>query len=143
MMLQRSRFSAPAVFNAKKRMRIVVALMLLGPLLITGRLCYLQLFRHEEYSSKAERAIYNYLAEDRLRGGIYDVNGHSLAESVRTHSCGIVKRYVKDKEATVSFLAETLGISTKEVNKKWNSSKNFFFVIISTCLSTWIRLSNM
>ena len=127
-MLQTNRFSAPAVFNAKKRMRLVVGIMLLAPLLITGRLCYLQLFRHEEYLSKAERAIYNSLAEDRLRGGIYDVNGHSLAESVRTHSCGIVKRYVKDKDATITFLSETLGISKNEINKKWNNSKNFFFV---------------
>ena len=47
MILQRNRFSAPSVFNAKKRMRIVVALMLVAPLLITGRLCYLQLFRHD------------------------------------------------------------------------------------------------
>ena len=128
MILQRNRFSAPSVFNAKKRMRIVVVCMLLAPLCITGRLVYLQLFRHEEYSSKAERAIYNYLAEDRLRGGIYDVNGNSLAESVRTHSCGIVKRYVKDKEATISFLAETLGMSKNEINKKWEKAKNFFFV---------------
>ena len=128
MMLQRNRFSAPGVFNAKKRMRIVMLCMLVAPLLITGRLCYLQLFRHEEYSSKAERAIYNYLAEDRVRGGIYDVNGNALAQSVRTHSCGIVKRYVKDKDATISFLSETLGLSKKEINKKLNHSKNFFFV---------------
>ena len=128
MMLQRNRFSAPGVFNAKKRMRIVMLCMLVAPLLITGRLCYLQLFRHEEYSSKAERAIYNYLAEDRVRGGIYDVNGNALAQSVRTHSCGIVKRYVKDKDATISFLSETLGLSKKEINKKWNHAKNFFFV---------------
>lgn len=128
MRFQRNRFSSPGVFNAKQRMRGIVYLMMLAPLLITSRLCYLQLFRHEEYSSRAERAIYNYLAEDRLRGGIYDVNGNSLAESVRTHSCGIVKRYVKDKEATVSFLAQTLGMSPKEITNKWNKHKNFFFV---------------
>ena len=124
-MLYRSRFSAPAVFNAKKRMRLVMACMLLAPLLITGRLCYLQLFRHEEYSSKAKRAIYNYLAEDRLRGGIYDVNGRSLAESVRTHSCGVVKRYVKDKDATLSFLAQTLKISPNEILKNGTPIKSF------------------
>ena len=128
MILQRNRFSAPAVFNAKKRMRFVVACMLLAPLLITGKLFYLQLFRHEEFSSKAERAIYNYLAEDRLRGGIYDVNGNALAESVRTHSCGIVKRYVKDQNATIAFLAETLGMPKQEISKKWKNTKNFFFV---------------
>lgn len=143
MNLNRSRFSAPAVFNSKKRMRLVVALMLLGPLLITGRLCYLQLFRHEEYSSKAERAIYNYLAEDRLRGGIFDINGQSLAESVRTHSCGIVKRYVKDKDATVSFLAETLGMSKAQINEKWKQAKNFFFVAKKIKPDVYIQLASV
>ena len=127
-MIRRTPFSAPGVFNVKKRMSWVLGVMFLAPALITGKLFYLQLFRHEEYSSKAERAIYNYLAEDRVRGGIYDVNGRSLAESVRTHSCGIVKRYVKDKDATFTFLAETLNIPKKQIADKWNQSKNFFFV---------------
>ena len=128
MRMLRTRFSAPTVFNVKKRMRWVVILMLMAPLLITGRLFYLQLFRHEEYLSKAERAIYNFLAEDRLRGGIYDVNGRSLAQSVRTHSCGIVKRYVKDQQATISFLAQTLQVPQTQISDKWKKSKNFFFV---------------
>lgn len=127
-MLRRSSFSAPTVFNVKKRMRWVMYLLLLAPVLITGRLFYLQLWRHEEYSSQAERTIYNYLAEDRLRGGIFDVNGRSLAESVRTHSCGIVKRYVKDKDATVSFLSQTLGLPKAQITEKWKHNKNFFFV---------------
>ena len=127
-MFERPSFCAPKVFNVKKRMRLVLLLMLLIPLCIAGRLCYLQLFRHEQYSSQAERTIYNYLAEDRVRGGIYDVNGRSLAESVRTHSCGIVKRYVKDKNATIDFLAQTLGISKSKINENWKKHKNFFFV---------------
>ena len=69
-MLPRNSFSKPTVFNVKKRMKGILVVMLLAPLCITGKLCYLQLFRHEAYSSKAERTIYNYLAEDRLRGGI-------------------------------------------------------------------------
>ena len=143
MRFQRNRFSSPGVFNAKQRMRGVVYLMMIAPLLITSRLCYLQLFRHEEYSSRAERAIYNYLAEDRLRGGIYDVNGNSLAESVRTHSCGIVKRYVKDKEATVSFLAQTLGMSPKEITNKWNKHKNFFFVAKKIKPDVYMQLASV
>lgn len=127
-MFERPSFCAPKVFNVKKRMRLVLLLMLLIPLCIAGRLCYLQLFRHEQYSSQAERTIYNYLAEDRVRGGIYDVNGRSLAESVRTHSCGIVKRYVQDKNATIDFLAQTLGISKSKINENWKKHKNFFFV---------------
>ncbi len=128
-MFKRSPFSAPHnVFNVKQRMSWIRAGMLCIALCIAGRLCYLQLWRHEEYSSQAERTIYNYLAEDRLRGGIFDVNGRSLAESVRTHSCGIVKRYVSDKNATVNFLAQTLGISKNTINELWKKHKNFFFV---------------
>ena len=127
-MFERNSFLAPNVFTVKKRMRIVMYAMLAIALCITGRLFHLQLFRHEQYSSQAERTIYNYLAEDRLRGGIFDVNGRSLAESVRTHSCGIVKRYVKDKNATIDFLAQTLGISKNQINEQWKKHKNFFFV---------------
>ncbi len=127
-MFERSAFSAPKVFNVKKRMRLMLMIMLLFPLCIAGRLFYLQLFRHEQYSSQAERTIYNYLAEDRVRGGIYDVNGRSLAQSVRTHSCGIVKRYVKDKNATINFLAQTLGLPKAKISENWKKHKNFFFV---------------
>ena len=93
--------SSPFVFNIKNRMRLAGMVILLAPLCIFLRLFYMQTFQYEEFSSKAERAIYNYLAEDRLRGKILDVNGRELAESVRTHSCGVNKRYVKDKNKTV------------------------------------------
>ena len=91
----------PFVFDIKKNMRIACLLLLIIPLIIFIRLFYLQTFLHEEFSSKADRAIYNFLAEDRLRGKVLDVNGRTLAESVRTHSCGINKRYVKDKKKTI------------------------------------------
>ncbi len=126
-MIPRTPFSAPSIFNIKKRLYVVFAVMLLPPLCITGRLFYLQLFRHDEYAAKAERAIYNSLAEDRKRGGIYDVNGRVLAQSVRTHSCGVVKKYVKDKDATLSFLSKTLDIPKKQLEEKWNKSGNFFY----------------
>ncbi|MBO5012300.1 MAG: hypothetical protein J6C49_07670, partial [Elusimicrobiaceae bacterium] len=93
--------SSPFAFNVKSRMRLAGFVILLAPLVIFLRLAYMQTFLHEEFANKAERAIYNYLAEDRLRGKILDVNGRELAESVRTHSCGVNKRYVKDKNKTV------------------------------------------
>ena len=98
--------SSPFVFNVKKRMRVIGLCLLVPPLIIFSRLFYVQTFLYEEYSSQAEKSIYTYLAEDRLRGKILDVNGRELAESVRTHSCGISKKYVKDKNKTISFLAE-------------------------------------
>ena len=118
----------PFVFDIKKNMRIACLLLLIIPLIIFIRLFYLQTFLHEEFSSKADRAIYNFLAEDRLRGKVLDVNGRTLAESVRTHSCGINKRYVKDKKKTIEFLAETLEMPVSKINEKWEKAGNFFFV---------------
>ncbi|MBR4591618.1 MAG: penicillin-binding protein 2 [Elusimicrobiaceae bacterium] len=124
----RKKISPSVVFNIKNRMRIAGLVMLLIPLVIFVRLFYMQTFLHEEFSSRAERAIYNYLAEDRIRGKILDVNGHELAESVRTHSCGINKRYVQDKDKTVDFLAQTLDMPKKQILDKWKQAGNFFFV---------------
>lgn len=140
--MYRNTVSAPFVFNIKNRMRLLGWILLLVPLVILTRLFYLQTFRHEEFSNKAERAIYNYLAEDRVRGKILDVQGRPLAESVRTHSCGISKRYVKDKEKVFRFLTDTLDIPRKRIDEKWNRAKNFFFVAKKIKPDKYIELAD-
>ena len=115
-------------YNPKARMKFCGAICLLAPLLIGVRLFYMQTFQYEKFVDKAERTIYDYLKEDRLRGQIFDVNGNFLAESVRTHSCGVSKRYVPDKNTTIDFLVKTLGLSKKDLEKKWKEKQNFFFV---------------
>ncbi len=135
--------NSPFVFNVKSRMRVAGMIILLAPLVIFGRLFYMQTFLYEEFSSKAERAIYNYLAEDRLRGKILDINGRELAESVRTHSCGVNKRYVQDKSKTVAFLAETLGMGKKQILTKWNRSGNFFFIAKKIKPDKYIKISQI
>ena len=135
--------ASPFVFNVKNRMRVAGLVILLAPLCIFVRLFYMQTFLYEEFSSKAERAIYNYLAEDRLRGKILDVNGRELAESVRTHSCGVNKRYVRDKNKTVAFLAETLEMPKRRILEKWNRASNFFFVAKKIKPDKYIKISQI
>lgn len=135
--------SSPFAFNVKNRMRIAGRILLLAPLIIFVRLAYMQTFLHEEFANKAERAIYNYLAEDRVRGKILDVNGRELAESVRTHSCGVNKRYVKDKNKTVDFLAETLEMPKSRILEKWNRAGNFFFVAKKIKPDNYIKISKI
>nr|QGT50557.1 penicillin-binding protein [uncultured Elusimicrobia bacterium] len=135
--------SSPFAFNVKNRMRIAGCVILLAPLVIFLRLAYMQTFLHEEFANKAERAIYNYLAEDRLRGKILDVNGRELAESVRTHSCGVNKRYVQDKNKTVDFLAETLDMPKSKILEKWNKAGNFFFVAKKIKPDNYIKISKI
>jgi len=118
----------PFAFNAKSRMKGCGLLALCIAILIGGKLFYMQTFQHEELASKTERTIYDYLKEDRLRGQIYDVKGRPLAESVRTHSCGISKRYVKDQTKMIQFLVDTLGVSKKELEKQFKGTQKFFFV---------------
>ncbi len=120
--------TSPFVYDVKNRMKICGLLCLIAPVCIGVRLFYMQTFLHDKFSTKAERAIYNYLAEDRLRGRILDVNGNFLAESVRTHSCGVSKRYVKDKHKTLEFLSKTLDVPKQKILEKWNRNRNFFFV---------------
>ena len=114
--------------HTKARMKLWGFVCLLPAFVIVGRLFYLQTFQHEKFTDRTERTIYNYLREDRLRGEIYDVKGNFLAQSVRTHSCGISRRYVQDPEKTKDFLVKTLGIDRKELNKLWGRKSNFFFV---------------
>lgn len=135
--------SSPFAFNVKNRMRLAGCIILLAPLIILIRLAYMQTFLHEEFANKAERAIYNYLAEDRVRGKILDVNGRELAESVRTHSCGVNKRYVKDKKQTIDFLAQTLEMPRSEVVEKWNKAGNFFFVAKKIKPDNYIKIAKI
>lgn len=139
----RKTVSSPMAFNIKNRMQVAGLLALLIAGVIFVRLFYMQTFLHEEFSSKAERTIYNYLAEDRLRGKILDVNGRALAESVRTHSCGISKRYVKDKEKTVDFLAQTLNMPKAQILDKWKHHGNFFFVAKKIKPDNYIKISEI
>ncbi len=135
--------SSPFAFNVKSRMRLAGCVILLAPLVILLRLAYMQTFLHEEFANKAERAIYNYLAEDRVRGKILDVNGRELAESVRTHSCGVSKRYVQDKDQTVNFLSETLDIPKSKILEKWNRAGNFFFVAKKIKPDNYIKIAKI
>ena len=66
------------VYDVKKRMKLCGFLALIPPVAICLQLLNLQTFQHEKFADKADRAIYSYLAEDRLR--LLDQLHASLAE---------------------------------------------------------------
>lgn len=112
----------------KTRIKICAALCLIPVLAIVLRLFYLQAYRHDEFATKAERAIYAYLAEDRIRGALLDARGEVLAESLRTYSAAVLKKYVNNKDEVVKTLSQTLGLSKTEIEKRWKAAGNFFYV---------------
>ncbi|WP_428898164.1 cell division protein FtsI (penicillin-binding protein 3) [Parelusimicrobium proximum] len=128
-------------YNLKTRIKICAALCMVPVIAIIARLFYLQTFKYDEFSAKTDRTIYAELAEDRIRGSIYDVNGSVLAESLRTYSCAVLKKYTKDKDKSVAVLSEVLEIPKAEINKKWNSSGNFFYVAKKIKADKYIELT--
>ena len=133
-----------SIYNSKSRMKqCEIFLLSVSLLAISAQLINIQVFRHHEFVDKTERTIYDYLREDRLRGQIYDVNGNPMAESVRTHSCGVSRRYVLDSKKTKDFLIETLGLSRKELDKKWQGKPNFFFVAKKIKPDVYVNLASV
>ena len=128
-------------YNTKTRLKICGALCLLPALFVAARLFYLQTFKHEELTEKTEKSIYAYLAEDRIRGNILDVNGNILAESLRTHSCAVLKKYVNDKEKSVDVLSSVLKIPKTEILKDWKTKDNFFYVDKKIKPSVYLQLA--
>ncbi|ACC98804.1 Peptidoglycan glycosyltransferase [Elusimicrobium minutum Pei191] len=129
------------VYNTKTRIKICGIICLIPALLVACRLFYLQTFKHDEFSARTEKSIYAYLAEDRVRGNILDVNGNLMAESLRTHSCAVLKKYVNDKNKAVAVLSSVLGVSKKDILKKWSTKDNFFYVDKKIKPETYTRLT--
>ncbi|MDD2774241.1 MAG: penicillin-binding protein 2 [Elusimicrobiales bacterium] len=95
---------------------------------IALRLFYLQTFRHDELAGKAAKTVTSSTTEVKTRGRILDRAGLTLAESLRTYSCGVLKNDVARPEEMITALSSSLGMPRAQVQAKWDSAKNFFYV---------------
>ena len=114
--------------DLKGRIKLCAFLCLLPSLFITARLFYLQTFRHEELSTKAEKRVYTNTASDTVRGRILDNKGIVLAESLRTYFVAVSKKNVNDKEKLFEILSSSLDIPKARIKKLWGEKGNFFYV---------------
>lgn len=112
----------------KTRIKICGFLCFLPAIAICIRLFYLQTFRHEELTTKAEKRIYTQTQKDTLRGRILDSKGVVLAESLRTYAVAVSKKNVNKREALFAAVADTLGVSNTELKSKWAARGNFFYI---------------
>src|SRR2546428_7729702 len=71
---------------AADRLLIVAGVDLIWMAAIFGRLGYLQLFRHSEYMTRAQRQQKRVIEITPKRGAIYDRNMHPLAMSLQVDS---------------------------------------------------------
>ncbi len=104
-------------FDSSWRFAVFGIVLLVGILILVGRLFTLQIVRGREYFTKSERnrVLVKMLTPDR--GVIYDRNGVILARNAPAFSVGVVysKLLEGDIEDTKKMLKDTLDISDEEL----------------------------
>ena len=109
-------------------MLIVAGVALFWATAVFGRLAYLQLYRHSEYLTRAQRQQQRTIEISPKRGGIYDRNMHALAMSIKVDSAFAIPSELKDKEMAARLLAGVLSVPQDAMEARLASSQNFVWI---------------
>jgi len=114
--------------KADVRLLILAGVALFWMLAVSGRLAYLQLFRHREYLMRASRQQRRTLDITPKRGAIYDRNMRPLAMSVPVQSAFAIPTEVKDVPMAARLLSGVLGAPQEYVQEKLKSGSTFVWI---------------
>jgi cell division protein FtsI (penicillin-binding protein 3) len=120
--------SARRFADLRNRTLVVAAILGCAFLGLLGRLAYLQVLKHEEYSRLAESQHAKTIPLKAQRGPILDRNGRVLAVSSRAESLYALTSRVEDARALAKRLAPLLGEPAAEIAKRLDSSKRFVYL---------------
>src|ERR1700738_666862 len=110
------------------RLLIVAGLALLWMTAVVGRLSYLQLAKHSEYLTKAQRQQQRTIDITPKRGAIFDRNMHPLAMSIPVDSAFAVPAEISDEPLAARLLAGALGIPQDVIEHRLESSRSFAWI---------------
>ncbi|HXM97540.1 MAG TPA: penicillin-binding protein [Candidatus Dormibacteraeota bacterium] len=110
------------------RLLIVAGLALLWMTAVVGRLSYLQLAKHAEYLTKAQRQQQRTIDITPKRGAIYDRNMNALAMSIPVDSAFAVPAEISDEPLAARLLAGALGIPQDVIEQRLESSRSFAWI---------------
>jgi penicillin-binding protein 2 len=116
------------IFKFQSRVLVLQSLVLLCFLLLSFRLFYLQVIRHEDLLQQAENNRTAILPTVPNRGTILDRNGIVLANNYSAYTLEISPLRVKDLESTINELAEFIDIPQRDrrrFKRMREESKNF------------------
>lgn len=114
--------------RAVNRLLIVAGAALMCMTAVFGRLGYLQLYRHREYLTRAQRQQQHVIEITPKRGAIYDRNMHPLAMSILVDSAFAVPSELADAQLAVRLLSGVLGIPRDVLETRLESSKSFVWI---------------
>ena len=116
----------------RRRILVVAVMFTLWAAGIEARLIYLQVYRHDEYVSKAVRQHNRTLTVPAMRGDIVDRDNRVLATSVDVETIYAVPSEIDDKKGTASALCKKLDDCTADFKAslmdRLSTSKPFAYV---------------
>jgi cell division protein FtsI (penicillin-binding protein 3) len=110
------------------RLLILAGVALFLMTAISGRLAYLQLFRHGDYMGRAMRQQRRTLEISPKRGDIFDRNMRPLAMSVPVQSAFAVPSEVKDVTLATRLVSGVLGVPAEEIRERLESGSTFVWL---------------
>lgn len=104
-----------SLFRARAILAGTLAALLL--LVLVSRLVYLQVIRHDHFTTLSQNNRVNIQPLPPTRGLIYDRNGVVLAENLPTFSLEIIPERVTDMEATLAAIGELITVSEADLDR--------------------------
>ncbi len=92
------------------------------------RAVHLHVINSNKLATKAKSQYTSYKISSGKRGTIYDVNHNKMAVSIDTISIGAFPRKITDKKTVAKKLAKALGMKTRHIEKKLNTSRSFVWI---------------
>jgi cell division protein FtsI (penicillin-binding protein 3) len=109
----------------RSRALVFAACLALAFLGLLGRLTYLQILKHDEYSRLAESQHAKTVPLRPKRGPILDRSGQALAVSSRADTLYVTPAKVEDAGRLAARLAPILGEPARDLARKLTASKKF------------------
>jgi cell division protein FtsI (penicillin-binding protein 3) len=110
------------------RLLIIAGVAFLWMGAVAGRLTYLQLFRHSEYLTRAQRQQQRTIEITPKRGAIYDRNNSPLAMSVPVDSAFGVPSEIPDEHLAARLLSGVVNVPQEVLEARFESSKSFAWI---------------
>lgn len=124
----RKKETTPAQAKRNQLRRRVIVLFcssVVALTIISGRLFFLQVYRHSELAEVAKRQSVRLVPSVSRRGTIYDRNGRELAISLEVSSIFAQPSQVEDPKRTTAALSAALNLSAKKMLAQLQTKKSF------------------
>ncbi len=116
----------------RSRLGVAAALLLLWSCAIEARLVYLQVYRHDDLSARAERQQMRTVKSPAKRGEILDRKGHVLAYSVDAETIYADPSEIADAGKTIAALCTAFEDCTRDerqdLTERFAKKKSFAYV---------------